>query len=409
MNNSELYKSYQIFNFLIEKFGYITFTFYSRNNENELWLTSKDNKNYQIVRISNNSTQIKPDDYAKINAIKNVIKKEFFIDEVNFLDIHICKEEVYDDNDMIACIDKDYKSGIDLTNIYPGIYDVITEVEDQESEIKRLISRINATLTQVKNKERQKPFIKKLLDNPRLVISILILVSIVMNMITMFLSTKYSTSASLIFLGADYKMFTLGLGQYWRLFTYSFLHSSLIHLFTNCFSLYIIGSMLEGRIGHLKFFLIYMSGVLGAALTNGALTGNGIVVGMSGGVYAIFAFFILYFMNKGLLNIVSLMPTILINIGINFMPNVSWQGHLGGAIIGIVFYYIFKENKTNYFYVPLVFIILLSLFIKYHKDFFIKPFYGGTDMEVLKIMTDLKMDASAQKLNTKLYNIYMNY
>ena len=155
MNNSELYKSYQIFNFLIEKFGYITFTFYSRNNENELWLTSKDNKNYQIVRISNNSTQIKPDDYAKINAIKNVIKKEFFIDEVNFLDIHICKEEVYDDNDMIACIDKDYKSGIDLTNIYPGIYDVITEVEDQESEIKRLISRINATLTQVKNKEKQ--------------------------------------------------------------------------------------------------------------------------------------------------------------------------------------------------------------------------------------------------------------
>ena len=409
MNNSELYKSYQIFNFLIEKFGYITFTFYSRNNENELWLTSKENKNYQIVRISNNSTQIKPDDYAKINAIKNVIKKEFFIDEVNFLDIHICKEEVYDDNDMIACIDKDYKSGIDLTNIYPGIYDVITEVEDQESEIKRLISRINVTLSQVKNKEKQKPFIKKLLDNPRLVISVLILVSIVMNMITMFLSTKYSTSASLIFLGADYKMFTLGLGQYWRLFTYSFLHSSLIHLFTNCFSLYIIGSMLEGRIGHLKFFLIYMSGVLGAALTNGALTGNGIVVGMSGGVYAIFAFFILYFMNKGLLNIVSLMPTILINIGINFMPNVSWQGHLGGAIIGIVFYYIFKENKTNYFYVPLVFIILLSLFIKYHKDFFIKPFYGGTDMEVLKIMTDLKMDASAQKLNTKLYNIYMNY
>lgn len=409
MNKSELYKSYQIFNFLIEKYGYVTFTFYSRNNTNELWLTSKENKNYQLIRISNNGIENKPDDYIRISAIQNVIKKEFFIDEVNFLDIHICKEEVYDYNGMIACIDKDFKSGIDLSNVYPGIYEVISEVEDQESEIKSLISRINNTLTQIKNKEKQKPFIKKLLEYPRLVISSLILISIFMYILTMILSSKYSTSASLIFLGADYKMFTLGLGQYWRLITYSFLHSSFMHLFTNCFSLYIVGSLLEGRIGHLKFLLLYLSGILGAALTNGVLSGNGIIVGMSGGVYAVFAFFILYFMNKGLLNKRSLMPTIIINIAINFMPNVSWQGHLGGAIIGIVFYYICKETKVDYFYLPLIFIIFGALFTKYYQDFYIRPFYGGTDSEVIKIMSDLNMDYRAQKLSTKLYNIYMNY
>lgn len=409
MNKSEIYKSYQVFNFLIERFSYITFTFYSRNNENELWLANKENKDYQLIRISNNSSHINQEDYAKINAIKNAIKKQLFIDEINFLDIHICKEEVFGDNDMIACMDKDFKSGIDLTNIYPGIYEAIKEVEDQESEIKRLITRINNSLTQIKKREKQKPFIKRLKDYPKLVISILISISILMFILTTIMSTKYSTSASLIFLGADYKMFTLGLGQYWRLLTYSFLHSSFMHLFTNCFSLYVIGTLLEGRIGHLKFILIYITGVLAGALTNGALTGNGIVVGMSGGIYALFAFFILYFMNKGLLNITSLMPTIFINIFINFLPNVSWQGHLGGALMGVVFFYIFKEDKTNFFYVPLIFIILISLFVKYQKDFYVKPFYGGTDMEVLKIMSDLNMEDSAQKLNIELYNIYIGY
>lgn len=53
--------------------------------------------------------------------------------------------------------------------------------------------------------------------------------------------------------------------QYYRLFTCMFLHYGMAHLAGNMLSLLCLGSMLEKRIGHLRFMLLYLlSGLFGA-------------------------------------------------------------------------------------------------------------------------------------------------
>ncbi|OGV61000.1 MAG: hypothetical protein A2X45_14290 [Lentisphaerae bacterium GWF2_50_93] len=56
-------------------------------------------------------------------------------------------------------------------------------------------------------------------------------------------------------------------GQIYRLFTYMFLHGSVMHILFNMWGLYMFGSILEQRIGPFRFFNLYfISGLSGAGL-----------------------------------------------------------------------------------------------------------------------------------------------
>lgn len=408
MNRSNIYKIYQLYNFFMHNYNYVNFSFYGKDFKDELWLLNKDNEDYQIIRLSSKEIITNQNELLRFEAIKQVFQKQYNLENIKLLDIHISNDEYGIDNeDGIAIINSNYHSGIDLSKYYIGIYDVVHDVDNEEEEIKSLLDSINEQVNFKKAKQKRNGF--KDLFSKKTVVFSLIVISILMFIFSTILSNKYSQSASLIFLGADYKIFTLGLKEFWRLFTYSFLHGSIIHLISNCLSLYVIGSLLEPRIGHLKFLVIYILGVIGAGLSHGILLGNSLCIGMSGGIYALFAYFILYFSRRRMINFASIMPTIMINLLINFMPGVSWQGHLGGAIIGVIFFYIYLDDKTNYAVLPVVFILLIGLFIKYYKDYNIRPFYGTTDAEVVKIHNDLINFDNARSLELRIYNIYDTY
>lgn len=54
------------------------------------------------------------------------------------------------------------------------------------------------------------------------------------------------------------------LGQWWRLFTAMFLHGGLMHVAVNCWSLYVVGLLVERIFGHGRFAAIYLfSGLMG--------------------------------------------------------------------------------------------------------------------------------------------------
>src|SRR5262245_41026701 len=61
-------------------------------------------------------------------------------------------------------------------------------------------------------------------------------------------------------------------GAYWPVVTAGFLHAGFFHLFFNMFSLWILGTMLEPAIGHVRFALIFfvslLAGSFGALLVD---------------------------------------------------------------------------------------------------------------------------------------------
>lgn len=79
---------------------------------------------------------------------------------------------------------------------------------------------------------------------------------------------------------------------YWQVFTYQFVHSGFMHLFSNMIGLFFFGVAIERQIGSREFALAYLlSGTLCGAISLAiyALSGawNVFLVGASGAVFAI--------------------------------------------------------------------------------------------------------------------------
>lgn len=152
---------------------------------------------------------------------------------------------------------------------------------------------------------------------------------------------------------ARFQMWSPGVyyGQWWRLITSAFLHApppSFWHILFNMWALYVIGPELERRLGSVRFGALYLLSALGGSV---AVYLFGIAaVGASGAIYGLFgALFVvarrLGYDARGVLWLIG------INVVITFVvPGISWQGHLGGLVIGTLlaaaFAYAPKRNRT---------------------------------------------------------------
>ena len=127
-------------------------------------------------------------------------------------------------------------------------------------------------------------------------------------------------------------------GEYWRLFASGFLHIQVWHLLMNMYSLYSLSS-LEFVFGHARFALILLASILlGNVLSVYLGEEDTITIGISGGLYGLFAAYLVLLFKAGMLQDPSVMGSVLrtlvVNLAINFMPNVSRLGHAGGFIAG---------------------------------------------------------------------------
>lgn len=127
-------------------------------------------------------------------------------------------------------------------------------------------------------------------------------------------------------------------GEYWRLLAAGFIHIQIWHILLNMYSLYNLGS-LEPRFGHVTFGLILIGSILTGNLLAAYLGDeNTITIGISGGLYGLFAAYMVLLFKAGLLQnqsiMYSVLRTLILNLAVNFMPNVSRMGHAGGFIAG---------------------------------------------------------------------------
>ena len=126
----------------------------------------------------------------------------------------------------------------------------------------------------------------------------------------------------------------------WTFLTSGFLHGGLLHLALNMYALWIVGQHLERTMGHGRFAGVYFASVLAGHTAVYLLadpssdTWVGGTVGASGGVFGLFAAVFIVNRRMG-----AQTAQIAVLIGLNLVftftiPNISWQGHLGGLVMG---------------------------------------------------------------------------
>ena len=126
-------------------------------------------------------------------------------------------------------------------------------------------------------------------------------------------------------------------GDYWRMITNGFLHGGLIHVAMNMLSLYLLGPTLERILGRVRFGLVYLLSLLGGSVSVLLLSDPmGPTIGASGAIFGLLGALVVTF-KRLKYDLRQLGSLIAINLVITFaVPGISWQGHLGGLIVGAI-------------------------------------------------------------------------
>jgi rhomboid protease GluP len=129
--------------------------------------------------------------------------------------------------------------------------------------------------------------------------------------------------------------------EYWRFFTYAFLHDGLSHLVMNMFFLIIIAPPLEVMIGKFRMISLFLFTVFSTAFFVFVI-GSQAGVGASGfgyGILGLYVYIVLY--HKSFLDMSSrrivLIWTAIGWVGTLIIPGISFFGHLGGFVGGFLF------------------------------------------------------------------------
>ena len=142
--------------------------------------------------------------------------------------------------------------------------------------------------------------------------------------------------------------------EYYRLFTYMFVHAGFFHILYNVISLYSIGKVLETQIGWIKFTVVFLYGGIMAAcisLVIRYLTGEtaSITVGASGAIYAVAGALVVYLLSNIKYYGREIIPTIVYEIIVLFagfmLQNVDSYAHIGSFIAGILLQLVFVAAK----------------------------------------------------------------
>jgi membrane associated rhomboid family serine protease len=150
------------------------------------------------------------------------------------------------------------------------------------------------------------------------------------------------------------------LTDFWRPFTYSFVHADFWHLFINMVVIYTFGSELESMTSRRKLFLLYMfAGIFSAYFwvmfsispgERGMIGASGAICGVMGALATISE------KSKCMLLFIPLQTrTLVIVYGAynlmcyttSFGSNVAYLAHFGGLIGGFIFAKVFMGRETR--------------------------------------------------------------
>lgn len=310
--------------------------------KNEIWLENLEAP-YKIVRI--NSKYIHNDeqynmDLFKMKYVMKQIKKKTLSFKMNALNICLDLNNSVDlkneeENSKINTVNitslNDIKKNNFLSNVFPKIKTNSFKKTNDLDKIITVTEDINKK-TEAENKKFENVFKPKRI----IVTKILIAINIIMYLLSLIISNNFTES--LIILGANNRGLVLH-GEYYRLITCAFLHGSLLHLFVNMYSLWIIGSQVETYIGKIKYLIIYLLSALMGSLFSIIFLENSLSVGASGAIFGLmgallyFGYHYRLYLSNALTS--QIIPIIVLNLSLGFISTSIDNGaHIGGLIGG---------------------------------------------------------------------------
>lgn len=144
-------------------------------------------------------------------------------------------------------------------------------------------------------------------------------------------------------LGANYGPYTLS-GEWWRLFTYMFLHAEAMHIFFNMWCLWDLGRLCESLYGRSTFAAIYVITGIAGGLASIAWNVQVLSVGASGAIFglagALIASFYLGEFSLPRLAIAGTLRSLVIFAVFNlfiggFLGGIDNACHIGGLVSGL--------------------------------------------------------------------------
>ncbi|MCA0428771.1 MAG: rhomboid family intramembrane serine protease [Bacteroidetes bacterium] len=163
-------------------------------------------------------------------------------------------------------------------------------------------------------------------------------------------------------------------GEWWRLFTSTFMHAGIIHLAMNLFAFFMVGPQLELFLGKWRFLLAYVFCGIMASLSSTWFHSMTVGVGASGAIFGLYGIFL------GLLSTRLIDPSmrkrmlsgigafVFYNLLFGLSPGIDNSAHTGGLISGFIlgllffFYLRFPYNRFYKWALPLLVAIPFLLF-----------------------------------------------
>ena len=323
--------------YFVTKEGYAPI--YVQGVKDEIWLENIDGP-YRIIRINSNyihnEEQYKYDEF-KIKNIMRQIKKKTLSFKVNTLNINLnvadrvkVESEKNIDNVFVKDIDE-IKKNKEINEIFPNMKNDLYQSKNSLDLLLNVTNDINKK-TETDNKKYEKIFSRKKI----LMTYIIMAICVVMYLITVLMGLN---NMNLLLLGAN-NIELLKHGQIYRLITYGFLHGSIVHLISNMYCLYVIGSQVENNLEKKRFLIVYFVSMITGGLLS-ALFNDGISIGASGAIFGLLGA-ILYFglhfrlyLSEALRT--RIIPVIVLNLIIGFaVPGIDVACHIGGLIGGFL-------------------------------------------------------------------------
>ena len=391
---------------LMHEYGFVRVEV--RNLKSEIWLSHLERTEANLIRLHIDSGFKFDRVEARTAQITKAIQAVFKQD-LSFVELMLDENEVghlKTDRGLSFHVSLE-RMPEPLLELFPKLNQTYQESSVTLSEMQKYIEPKKASTKPLTLMDR----IKLLPKTTTLIIALLSLITLIINGTSLLGYDLYATS---IFFGAYYKTFILASHEYWRLLTYGLIHIDFFHLMMNSLALSNLGQFVERLYGPKKLIMTLLAGILMGALFVFVAQGNVLLVGISAGLYAILGLMVMYLFESGLIAQPAiqgqLWRTLMINILINFVPNVSVLGHVGGFVAGVLLGLVF--SKTDRFKslkihglasLILLSVALIAVGLVDPKQ---TPLYPDTDLWVIEMAEDFNLKDYAKARYDDLYRYY---
>ena len=401
----------QLNHYFITKQGYQVV--HVQGMQEERWLFHRKHKNFPMIRIV--SGAFSEEELPKVQQVKRAIEasigKTGTALNIHFDELSYDLEEVQ--NIKTIGINPSYHAGL-LESYFKDINQVFVRHENADEAYIRYKAEIDRTL---KARVRRRWFPISWDELPK-VSAAFAAACVLIWIASMILKLQFGEKQLIpigIALGSYYRVLLAANQEYWRFFTAGLVHLDFFHLLLNVISLLNIGIMVERYYGPWRYLGILSGSMILATAIAHMMPNTILLMGISGGVYGAFgALIVLLVKTKAIQNpqvMRQLGNVIIINLIINFLPEVSVSGHLGGFLGGVILGILLAPGKDwlkiklHTALASLVFIGFLGYQLR--KPIQLLHVYGETDVSVMVIYDKLGLHDYALQLFQKVNQFYI--